>query len=412
MSVKRERDVSVASTSDFATQLFSALCDEESTKGENVLISPISIIQSLALLQDGATSESANHVQLTNLLGPSNILNAVRSLQTNAIREDPSDKKNSAVELNIASSLWANSLNASYVELVKSTHLVEAFPLPKQNPFAKMNEWVAKRTMGMIKDLFDPSQPVDSNMVAVLVNTVYFRGTWLEKFDESKTVEGMFYTSSKNEPDKTLSARYMTASRRMKVIKHSDKLGGASILVLDYGKNESDTPEISAMFMLPGNSSDASMTSLISGLCSQPMSDLLGKVRSTEVNLKLPRFKLNFGPSSLVGSLKNMGMTEAFDNSKSGLFNRMTNDPRTYVEDILHGAAIEVTEEGTVAAAATGAVMKSRSIVVPFELKFNRPFVVSIIHRPSGLPLFLGRIEKPELMFASNDEGNGNQGEL
>jgi serpin B len=145
----------------------------------------------------------------------------------------------------------------------------------------------------------------------------------------------------------------MTASRRMEVIEHSNELGGASVLVLNYGKDESTryTPEFSAMFILPVNSSDVSMSSLISDLCSQPISDLLGKVRSIEVKLKLPRFKLNFGPSSLVASLKSMGMTDAFDNTKTGLFNQMTNDPRTYIEDILHGATMEVTEEGTVAAA-------------------------------------------------------------
>jgi serpin B len=92
-------------------------------------------------------------------------------------------------------------------------------------------------------------------------------------------------------------------------------------------------------------------------------------------------------------------MTDAFDSTKSELFNEMTNDPRTFVDDIFHGAAMEVTEEGTVAAAATGVMMATRSLVIPLELTFNRPFVVAVVHRPSGLPLFLGRVEKPELMF-------------
>ena len=61
---------------------------------------------------------------------------------------------------------------------------------------------------------------------------------------------------------------------------------------------------------------------------------------------------------------------------------------------------------------ATGAIMKTRSISVPFELRFNRPFVVSIIHRPSGLPLFLGRIEKPDLLVGSKEVVSGNEDEL
>jgi serine protease inhibitor len=396
-------------SSTLATQLFSVLCNDPSKKGENILISPISITQSLALIRDGATSESQNRAQLTKLLGDTSVIDPVRSLHKNTLEANASDEKNSGVKLTIATSLWADALNPSYIDLAKSAHFTEAFSLPKQNLFSTINQWVSDRTKGIIKHLFDPAQLVDPNMVAVLVNAVYFKGSWLEKFEESKTVDGEFYLRSDTDKETVLPARYMTASRRMEVIEHSNELGGASVLVLNYGQITSQqfAPEFSALFFLPADASDASMNNLVSGLGSQKILSLLGKVRATEVQLRLPRFKLKFGPTSLKKSLKQLGIIDAFDSIKSELFNQMTSDPRTYLDDILHGAAMEITEEGTVAAAATGATMKTRSIVIPFELNFNRPFVVAIVHRPTGLLLFIGRIEQPELNFESNQNKKG-----
>ena len=386
-----------SSPSTFATQLFSVMCNDVSTKGENILLSPLSIIHSLGLLKDGATLSSDNHHQLTNLVNASVLDQAPLLLKQ--CTDGGSDQERE-VELSIATSIWTDSLKQSYIDLAKSTHSADVLPLPKQNLFATINQWVTDHTKGLIKDLFDPNAPVDPNLVAVLVNAVHFKGNWSEQFDKSKTVDGVFSTASKKLP-----ARFMSASRKMRVIEHSNQLGGASVLVLDYGKDTS-SPEYSAIFMLPTDSNESSMVRLISGLQSQPVSKILEKTTSTQVNLKLPRFKLNYGPSSLVETLKQLGMKDAFDSTKSELFNEMTNDPRTYIDDIIHGAALEVTEEGTVAAAATGAVMMTRSIVIPFELAFDRPFVVSIIHRPSGMTLFLGRVENPELMI---DSGEGSE---
>jgi len=59
-----------------------------------------------------------------------------------------------------------------------------------------------------------------------------------------------------------------------------------------------------------------------------------------------------------------------------------------------------VSEEGTVAAAATAVVMKSRSArpvePEPLRLTFDRPFLMLVVHTPTGLPLFVGRFNRPE----------------
>merc|ERR1739842_87837 len=103
------------------------------------------------------------------------------------------------------------------------------------------------------------------------------------------------------------------------------------------------------------------------------------------MGLKLPRFRLEFGldsPESIKSSLNNMGMKVAFDEKVYNKFDEMSSDPELTVIDALHGAVMEVTEEGTEASATTVVPMVNRSRPrLPLELTFDRPFVVAIIHR-------------------------------
>jgi len=69
-----------------------------------------------------------------------------------------------------------------------------------------------------------------------------------------------------------------------------------------------------------------------------------------------------------------------------------------FVDDIVHGSAMVVNEEGSEAAAASGAKMRGRSVDRSPSLVFDRPFVVIIMHRPTGTPLFMGKLEDPEFI--------------
>jgi serpin B len=137
----------------------------------------------------------------------------------------------------------------------------------------------------------------------------------------------------------------------------------------------------------------------------------LGGDSPREVVLSLPRFRIEWGASSLQKCLRRLGVNLAFDggqtiNNKSEkkdiLFSRMTNDPAVYLDDVIHKAVMEVTEEGTVAAAATVSVMRARSLVIPpppLVLEFNRPFVMLVVHVPTNTPVFMARVQEPQLAF-------------
>jgi serpin B len=334
----------------------------------------------LELVEDGATASSDNREELDRLLGPLQLREQVKALQE-------FDTTSGDVQLNMATSVWADDLKDSFINHAMTEHSAEAFDLPKT--YAPVDDWIEEKTNGMITELMG-DDPLDPLTRALLVDTVYFKGTWAYSFDPSLNSDGKFYYRDGSDTEVT----YMKDSRTIEAVQASPILGDASFVKLDYGQ---DT-EFTAMFILPKSSSDESMNDVITGLNSQPLSELLEEAQTIPVELKLPRFHLDFGPTQLKPVLKNMGMNIAFDINLEGKFNRMSYDRGLYVEDVHHGACIEINEEGTEASAATVVVVSKRSTprITPFQIEFDRPFVVVILHQESGVPLFIGKVEKPD----------------
>jgi serpin B len=127
--------------------------------------------------------------------------------------------------------------------------------------------------------------------------------------------------------------------------------------------------------------------------------DMLRQMSSHQkVELSLPRFKMEYGTKSLKNELRGLGLGACFDGTD--VLMEMSDDPLVHVDEVLHKTVIEVTEEGTEAAAATVAIMMSRSLPTPVpKIKFNRPFIMVILHSSTNTPLFVAKVDDPELYF-------------
>jgi len=368
-----------ASASAFGTLLFSEVC-KNTPDNENVLISPMSVHEALSLVKDGATIGSRNEAELKQLLGPSSSI------------EDTSEHPD--VQLNTATSIWADKLKQSYEDEAVEKYGAETFPLPAR--YTPVDDWIEDKTNGTIKG-FMGDDKLDCDIEALLVNAIYFKGAWTYEFDPKDTVDGDF--TLRNES--TQPAKFMTATFKMDILQEVDVLGGASAVILDYGKKTTnyEPAEFAAMFILPKTADSDSMNDVITGLNSQSIDALTDKVWKTKTKVLLPRFKLDFGPKEFRPVLEDMGMQAAFDGTFDK-FDEMSQDPGLYVEGVFHGAAMEITEAGTEASAATVVPMRNRSRPrSPPTYVFDRPFVVAIIHKSTGEPIFMGRVEEPELEF-------------
>ena len=111
----------------------------------------------------------------------------------------------------------------------------------------------------------------------------------------------------------------------------------------------------------------------------------------------LPKFKLE-SQYSLKDVLSSMGMPTAFSGAAD--FSGMDGGQDLYISDVYHKAYIEVNEEGTEAAAATGVVMNWAAVAPGSEepvpvFRADHPFLFLIQDNDTGTILFAGRIVNP-----------------
>ena len=128
------------------------------------------------------------------------------------------------------------------------------------------------------------------------------------------------------------------------------------------------------------------------------LSTALHGVEPALVNLALPRVKTAFA-ARLAGVFTRLGMTAAFNPAVadfSGMTGRPPREVPMAISEIVHRAVIEVTEEGTEAAAATALVPRTTALrPLPLPFIVDRPFLFYIIDGPTGAILFQGRIVDP-----------------
>jgi len=128
-------------------------------------------------------------------------------------------------------------------------------------------------------------------------------------------------------------------------------------------------------------------------LSADTLSAWVSNLRELEVQVTLPRFTAT-QEFNLTKTLGGMGMRSAFD-AQAADFSGMTGGRDLYVGIVVHKAFVDVNEEGTEAAAATGGGMRATSAQIPVEFKADHPFLFLIRDRASGCVLFLGRVANP-----------------
>ena len=130
------------------------------------------------------------------------------------------------------------------------------------------------------------------------------------------------------------------------------------------------------------------------GLTAEKVNGWLGRLAEQEVQVALPRFKMT-RDFKLNTVLAEMGMPTAFDPGKADFSGMNGEGEKLFITAVVHKAFVEVNEEGTEAAAATGVVVGLRSAPRHPVFRADRPFVFLIRDHATGTVLFLGRVANP-----------------
>ena len=360
-----------AANNAFALQLLAELAPENADK--NVFFSPASVSLALSMVYNGvggATRDAVAKALQFGDMGQEQVNQGNAALQRSLANPDPK------IQINIANALWADEgvrFRADFVERAREFYGAEASTLDLQGPGAleTLNGWVSKKTREKIPTLFGSDDL--SNATAVLANAIYFKGIWTKQFDKAATREGDFTLPGGGK--KRLPMMSQTG-----VHKHL-RGNGFEAVALSYGEGQ-----VSMYVFVPNAASD--LKTFLGSLNASRWNEWMSQFRQSEIEVVLPRFKVTY-EADLNRSLTELGMGIAFGNGADfapmGL-------PGHSLSLVKHKAVIEVNEEGTEAAAATGGVT---TISLKPRIEVNRPFFCAIRDDKNGALLFVGAVTDP-----------------
>ena len=346
----------------------------------NVFFSPFSISTAFGMTYAGARGKTENEMAtILHFTLPQKELHPAFSILIKKI-----NAKNKPYELTIANALWGQRgyhFLKEFKELINKYYgggFYEVnFKTDSEGTRKKINTWVEEKTNQKIKDLISRG---DINYLTrlVLTNAIYFKGRWASKFNEKNTKPAPFYIL----PDKKIEVSMMFQEGKFPYYENEN----LKVLELPYAGND-----LSMVVFLPSKKNG--LDSLEKELTLKKIKLWVSKMYKRKVKVYLPKFKAKT-KYYLGNILSSMGMADAF--SYEADFSGMTGGKELKISKVIHQAYIDVNEEGTEAAGATGIVMELKALPKPSPV-FNadHPFVFLIVHKKTGSILFIGRIANP-----------------
>ena len=379
----QEQKSFVNKTTDFSFNLFRTISQMPGGEKSSVL-SPISVTYVMGMLNDGAAGNTAK--EITSVLGfGENDTKAVNEFCKKLIEEAP--LTDPSVTLEIANTVIANShrdirFESKYLNDMKDYYsaAVESYDfVNKAEALREINGWCNDRTHGMIPEILDENE-LEADALLLLMNAIYFKATWTDKFDPKDTRNETFTTEAGQQ--KSLPMMHRKAQARCG---QNDVF---TMLNLPYGSGDKWAMRI----LLPKEGK--TVDDVINSLNKESWQELWSDGWNPVVDILVPRFSTQF-ETYLVEPLSAMGAPSMFDSNKAEFPHISSNFKEIYVGLMKQKAAIEVNEEGTKASAVTVAML-GETMNVEYEKPMNidfhcdHPFVYVIQEASSGVIFFLG----------------------
>ena len=345
--------------------------------GENVVFSPLSMGIAFGMADAGARGETATQIEdVFHLPGSGEELHAA----FNALDQALANVGKSTLRL--ANRMYPATGYELVPQFVRTVAASYGAPLERldfaADPEAargRINGWVAERTEKRIPELM-PSGSITPNTVLVLVNALYLEAKWLQPFGKYPTETAPFTRLDGSRVDVPLMRNAELATRYVDA-------EGYQAVELPYGDGE-----LSMLVVVPKEDGFADDESRFDA---ERLAALDAAMGDGIVDLFLPRWSASFDVD-LVETLPELGLELPF---RGGDFTGIS--PRNpFIGAGVHAADIEVDEQGTVAAAATGIGFAESGPPTPDAvIRADRPFLYLIRHVETGAVLFLGRVVDP-----------------
>ena len=363
---------SAIAVTDLAVRLFQQSVED----GKNMLISPLSIINALAMTANGAEGKTLSQMEEVFGLSVSE-LNEYLYAYTKAL---PAGEK---YKLSIANSIWFKdeesfTVEPGFLQANADWYGAGLYKVPFNNStLSDINNWVEENTDGMIKDILDS---IPKAAVMYLVNALAFDAEWNNIYYDYQVREGVF----------TKEYGIQQQAELMYSMEHQYLVDTNAVGFIKYYADK----KYAFAALLPDE--NISVIDYVDSLTGEKLASMLANPADKKVNTAIPKFESE-NSIELNDILKAMGMTDAFDYTVSDFSGiGSSKDGNLYISRVLHKTFIAVDEKGTKAGAATVVEMEAGSAMIePEEIKtvyLDRPFVYMLIDCEANLPVFIGTV--------------------
>jgi serpin B len=349
----------------------------------NLILSPFNIATTLSMALAGARGQTAEEIQSVLHLRYDSTYDAALGAMLTGLAKAGNTGGN---ELNTANGLWVQkgfAIQPAFENTLANNYQAPLTPLDfTANPEAarsQINRWTEEHTKDKIKNLF-PAGSFDAKTRLVLTSAIYFYGKWQDPFVASRTQPAPFTLPAGG----VIQASFMNQTANFGYT----ETPSAQILEMRYAGTG-----IAFDVLLP--KSVTGLPDLEKSLTPESLTGWLGNLTTRKVQVGLPKFRAE-SQFSLGPALSAMGMPTAFTDRAdfSGI------DPKRglAISAVVHKAFVDVSEQGTEAAAATGITMRAAAMRMPDPaviFRADHPFLFLIRDTSTGVVLFIGRLMNP-----------------
>lgn len=360
----------VAQDNEFALDLLKKTI--ENAEESNVFISPLSVSIALGMAWNGADGSTKTEMETALKMSG---MSADNINEYYRIMLDSLPTADSSTILKIANSIWYKNgfqikqpfldINAAYFDAeIRSLDFSKAWAVDT------INNWCTRKTNNLIKEVIKEIPPLAR---MYLINAVYFKGVWACPFDEEQT----FKTNFTDEQGRLNEVNMMHMTDTFPY--YSDSY--AQYLDIPYGNGA-----FSMTVILP--SGGKTTGNVLDYLTNERLNSALGSLQIQKVDVNFPRFKTECN-YELSETLKAMGMKKAFEDTAD--FSKIS-DEDLFISSVIHKTYVEVTEEGTEAAAVTVIEFVTTSLPNYPTFFASKPFIFLIREKGTGVILFAGKM--------------------
>ena len=346
----------------------------DSLPAENVFVSPLSASFALGMTMNGANGTTFDEMRSALQFGSIDLTaidSGYKSLVALLTSLDPS------TTMQIANAIFYSQsfpFNSSFTQTVATYFDAEVKPRDfhdLQGTLTAVNDWASSKTNGRIPKVLDS---VDPSAVMYLLNAIYFKGSWRERFDPAETHDAAFHATGGDQ-----SAKLMHRHGKTLYAETSDY----QAVDLPYGDSA-----FTMSVVLPKDGRN--VESVAASLTPAAWQSLSTSFAQRDVDLSLPKVTLSW-KRDLRGNMKALGMHAAFFDGAD--FTRMSPlGNHLFMSLLQQNTFVSIDETGTEAAAVTVGGITVTSVPVVTTVRVDRPFIFVIRERLSGTVLFMGKI--------------------